>query len=559
MIIHQQTTVVGVAPRIGPEGFARILRAAESPAVEEAAAGWQAVASFGVDPLFALAIFHKESQFGRDGVCFDYQTRSPGNTRTSRTGVGEPVDTEFRQFIRYPTWTEGWRDLAFRLVDPDFVYAQQELRTIRPIIFTWAPPDDFGQNTELYVADAVRNMTAWQDVPCVPVRPPAFDGTDKLVGNVLFHAAGVPVEVATDELHRHQFADPASCETGDPFAPGAAFDAAYWIEGVAVDGERRWWVTAAGDRVWGGGTRQQPDVDVAAAAAGMSTRYASPPGTPPRDYVGSDNHPPVPEPGLVAIQRALSSPVWGGHNVTVTSEHGMACDYCGVDWPVGVGMAPHTHPGVDIALVRGSALFAAAAGHVAFAAFDGRFYRPYHVDIITSDGQHHIFAHMWSIDPSVFQGGRVERGQYLGTSGEQTEPGTMQPDGTGAHLHFEARILEGSGERAIDPEPILTQAGGGSACHPSAPPSFDGQEHRVNDIVFHPYWRTVEAAVDGLGCHQWADPSSCATREPLRRGEQFEARYWIEGVAIGGERRWWISIRGDRIWVGGTRQKPDGF
>ncbi len=266
MAIHQQTTVVRVAPRIGPDGFARILRAAESPAAAEAAEGWDVVTSYGIDPLFALAIFHKESQFGRDGVCFNYQTRSPGNTRTSRTGVGTPVETEFRQFIRYPTWTEGWRDLAFRLVDPDFAYAQQALQTIRPIIFTWAPPSDFGQDTERYVADVVRNMTGWLDVPCVPVRPPAFDGTDKVVGNVLFHAAGQQVEVAVDGLHRHQFADPASCDTGEPLARGESFGAAYWVEGTEVDGERRWWITAAGDRIWAGGTRQQPGADGAAVA-----------------------------------------------------------------------------------------------------------------------------------------------------------------------------------------------------------------------------------------------------------------------------------------------------
>jgi murein DD-endopeptidase MepM/ murein hydrolase activator NlpD len=549
MAIHQQTTVVRVAPRIGSDGFARILRAAESPAAAEAAEGWDVVTSYGIDPLFALAIFHKESQFGRDGVCFNYQTRSPGNTRTSRTGVGTPVETEFRQFIRYPTWTEGWRDLAFRLVDPDFVYAQQVLQTIRPVIFTWAPPSDFGQDTERYVADVVRNMTAWQDVPCVPVRPPAFDGTDKLVGNVRFHAAGQQVEVAVDGLHRHQFADPASCDTGEPLARGASFGAAYWVEGTEVDGERRWWVTAAGDRIWAGGTQQQPGAGVAAAAGQASTL--------PPNYVGTDDHPPIPKAAAIGVQRALGSPVWGGYSAHVTSEHGASCGYCGETWPRGVGMPPFTHPGMDIGIVRGTALFAAAGGRVAFADFDPRYYRPYHVDIVTDDGQHHIYAHMWSIAPSLFQGGRVARGQYLGTSGQQTNPGTMEPDDTGAHLHFEARVIENNWERAIDPEPILMHGIGGAFCQPAAPPSFDGQEHRVNDVLFHPYWRTIEVSVDGLGCYQWADLSSCATRELLQRGELFEARYWIEGTSIQGERRWWVSDRGDRIWAGGTIQKPD--
>ena len=261
MAIHDGTTVVGVAPRIGAEGFARILRAHDSPAAPEAATGWQAVADHGVDPLFALAIFHKESQFGRDGVCLDHQTLSPGNTRTSRTGVGHRVDTAFGPFIRYPSWTEGWRDLAFRLVDPAFAYATEGLRTIRPIIFTWAPPTDFNQDTERYVTDVVRNMNDWQDqaAACPPAPPPAFDGTDKQVGPVLFHAASQRVRVVQDGLRRHQFADPASCEIGEPFARGTTFDALYWVEGAEVDGERRWWVTATGERVWAGGTRQKPD------------------------------------------------------------------------------------------------------------------------------------------------------------------------------------------------------------------------------------------------------------------------------------------------------------
>lgn len=558
MTIHQQTTVVGVAPRIGPEGFARILHQAQSPAAAEAEAGWQTVASFGVDPLFALAIFHKESQFGRDGVCFDFQTRSPGNTRTSRTGVGTPVDTPFNQFIRYPSWTEGWRDLAFRLVDPEFVYAQQGLREIRPIIFTWAPPTDFGQDTEKYVRDVVSNMTAWQDVPCTPVRPPAFDGTDKLVGTVTFHAAGQAVEVGPEGVKRRQFADPATCEIGESLEPGAVFDAAYWVEGVPVGGERRWWVTAAGDRIWVGGTRQQPASDGPELALADD---AEAPSTLPPGYVGTEDHPPisVAESDAVGIQRAMTSPVWGGWSATVTSEHGSACGYCGVDWPTSLGMPANTHPGVDISMNSGTALRAAAGGRVIFAGFDKRYYRPHHVDIMTDDGQHHLYAHMWWVDPGVVQGGRVERGQYLGGSGEQTKPNSMIPDGTGAHLHFEARAVTGAGERAIDPEPVLTGSPSDGFCDPSPPPEFNGQEHRIGDVVFRPAWRTIEAAVDGLRRHKWADPDSCRTGEPLNRGDQFEARYWIEGVPVQGDRRWWVTERGDRIWAGGTKQKPDGI
>ena len=163
MGIDERTVVVGVPPRIGRERFASILRERESPAAAEAEAGWDAVVGQGVDPLFALAIFHQESQFGIDGICFDHQTRSPGNTRTSRTGIGEQVQTDLGPFVRYPSWAEGWRDLAFRLVDPTFEYHKKGLRAIRPIIETWAPRTDFGNDPDNYIKRVVVNMNDWME------------------------------------------------------------------------------------------------------------------------------------------------------------------------------------------------------------------------------------------------------------------------------------------------------------------------------------------------------------------------------------------------------------
>lgn len=266
MAITAATPVVDVAPRISQAQFITILANSPSPAASEAASAWDVVREQGVDPAFALAIFHQESQFGTDGVCRDFATRSPGNTRTSRTGIGHTVDTPFGPFMRYPTWTEGWRDLAFRLVDPTFVYAQQQRRTIRPILEKWAPPDDphgVGiNNTDIYVANVTRNMTAWADLEVCPLfPPPTFDGTDKAMGAVTFHAVGQDIEVA-QALTPRQFADPASCQTRDPLQAGDTFNALYWVEGVPVAGERRWWVTADGSRIWGGGTVQRPGMTV---------------------------------------------------------------------------------------------------------------------------------------------------------------------------------------------------------------------------------------------------------------------------------------------------------
>jgi len=151
--------VSGVLPRIGPERFAAFLAAAGSPAAPEAVAAWQAVAAEGVDPLFALAVFQHESRCGTAGLVAAYDLRNPGATRTSRTGVGEPVLVPGRgQFWRYPSWVEGFRDLARRLVDPAYVYRRQGADTVERIVPLWAPAAD-GNHPAAYVA-AVRAFLA---------------------------------------------------------------------------------------------------------------------------------------------------------------------------------------------------------------------------------------------------------------------------------------------------------------------------------------------------------------------------------------------------------------
>lgn len=287
MAITDSTTVVGVTPRISAEHFVEVLRNRGSPAALESDAeeAWSVVEQLRVDPSFALAIFHQESQFATDpfSMTVKFNLRNPGHTRTSRTGVGHQVQTDFGPFIDFPSWVEGWRDLAFRLVDPNFAYVKGlpdkppgpgPHRTIRPILMIWAPPDDVfdtaGFNDhERYVRNVVHNMSEWSDLAgggtpsdgigaCTPVPPPPFDGTDKQIGAVVFHAARQTVEVDQDGLRCRQFADPESCETRVALRQGETFDALYWVEGVEVNGERRWWVAASGSRIWSGGTIQKP-------------------------------------------------------------------------------------------------------------------------------------------------------------------------------------------------------------------------------------------------------------------------------------------------------------
>ena len=74
------------APRITEAKFASILRAGNSPAYPDAPACYRACVSRGVDPAVLLAIFRKESSYGRagaleatarGGTCADRPTTRP--------------------------------------------------------------------------------------------------------------------------------------------------------------------------------------------------------------------------------------------------------------------------------------------------------------------------------------------------------------------------------------------------------------------------------------------------------------------------------------------------
>jgi hypothetical protein len=278
MTIDGATIVAGVTPRLSRQRFARILVEHGSPAAQgDPGHGWDVVRQHGIDPAFALALFHQESQFATDpdSAVVRHGLRNPGHTRSSRTGVGAAVQTVWGAFVRYPSWAEGWRDLAFRLVDPTYDYAVGRRRAIRPILELWAPEDDPhappGVNvTDRYVARVVANMTAWVDLPqggqptpagpgaCAPLEPPPFDGSDKHQGAVLFRADRRTVTAAVDDLPCRRFADPAACQTRPPLRRGEAFEALYWVEGEEVAGSNRWWVARGGSRIWGGGTVPRP-------------------------------------------------------------------------------------------------------------------------------------------------------------------------------------------------------------------------------------------------------------------------------------------------------------
>ncbi len=95
--------------------------------------------------------------------------------------------------------------------------------------------------------------------------------------------------------------------------------------------------------------------------------------------------------------------------------------------------------------------------------------------------------------------------------------------------------------------------------NPTAPPSYDGNDKRLNGVLFHAAKGEVRAAVDGLNCREWARRNAFMTRPPLVAGEAFDVLYWIEGEKVEGEARWWVTASGSRIWSGGTDRRPAGL
>jgi hypothetical protein len=162
---NRNSTVAPAGASIVFQTFNRILESWSSPALVEAAEIFAALLRLKVDPAFILAIFWQESNGGTNGLAV--ANRNPGNQRTTRTGAGRPVPTAKGEFIQFDTWLDGFTDLAFRLVDPAYVYVKENRRTINDIIYRLSPPED-GNKTEDYILGVVKNMTNWQNGTAMP-------------------------------------------------------------------------------------------------------------------------------------------------------------------------------------------------------------------------------------------------------------------------------------------------------------------------------------------------------------------------------------------------------
>jgi hypothetical protein len=160
-VITRDSVVVGLtSPDMSEDAFVAVVVPKSSLIEQDARAAYKAIVAERVSPAFTLAIFWHESNFGRLGICHDFNTKSPGNTRSSVTLKGETIQTPQGTYIRYPSWEEGYRDLAVRLSTPNYIYGRKRLTSIAQIMPVFAPILD-GNNPTLYIDKIVSLMNGW--------------------------------------------------------------------------------------------------------------------------------------------------------------------------------------------------------------------------------------------------------------------------------------------------------------------------------------------------------------------------------------------------------------
>lgn len=158
--------------------------------------------------------------------------------------------------------------------------------------------------------------------------------------------------------------------------------------------------------------------------------------------------------------------IFGGQQAPVSQEFGpTAFAQQNASWYAygnAYGLQGSQHPGVDIAVPSGTALYAPMGGTVMTAGEPGGFYRfngntGYGIGELRlqlDNGQQLILGHMSQIPLQAGQ--RVEAGSFVGRSGSEN----------GDHVHVELRVPDaslGSGWRIVDPRTALggTFTGGG--------------------------------------------------------------------------------------------------
>ena len=143
--------IVTGAPSITAGFINQVLAHYHSPAAETGQARYDLGVKYDIDPVYALAFFWHESDFGRAGIA--RITRSLGNLRCI---PDSPCVNGYESFSSWEQGYEAW----YKLIR-DLYINQWGLKTVAQIVPTYAPAADHNAPMA-YIAAIEQAVTAWR-------------------------------------------------------------------------------------------------------------------------------------------------------------------------------------------------------------------------------------------------------------------------------------------------------------------------------------------------------------------------------------------------------------
>lgn len=130
----------------------QVLTGAHSPAQGLGTVFYHLGVKSGIDPVFALAFFHHESDYGTRGMAV--LTHSIGNIRCT---PGFP--SCIGDYRSYASWEQGIADWYTLIHD---VYVGHGRDTVATILPMYAPTDD-GNNVQAYLRAVMEDVARWRE------------------------------------------------------------------------------------------------------------------------------------------------------------------------------------------------------------------------------------------------------------------------------------------------------------------------------------------------------------------------------------------------------------
>jgi hypothetical protein len=143
-----ETSVLG-GPSLSPNLINQVLSVAGSPAAGTGQALYDLSRESGIDDAYALAVFEKESSFGKYGAGFE--NHALGNI----VCAGYPTCNG--RFRWYSSWQDGYQDF-YRLISQEYV--ARGLTTVETITPVYAPSSE--NDTGLYISQVCQSMLAFR-------------------------------------------------------------------------------------------------------------------------------------------------------------------------------------------------------------------------------------------------------------------------------------------------------------------------------------------------------------------------------------------------------------